>query len=298
MTNSNAAVRPGLIGICCILTLLATALPILGGAVAAAEKPVEQLFLKFHLHSFVMRVATLKFEFDITPKTYSVRSTMKTKGLADFIKDAEFNAAAKGVFKKSGPLPVQFDITTDNSRTGNRNQIIQWNGKRLPAVSRSWQIGDFKTNALEKAIKPGMPDPLTALLTAAFRSSETLCQDQFRVINGKTVFDMHYSYVGPASFDADTPGVYRGKAHKCQVLYRPVAGLSQKKWAKLKAKPNQGVDRFTIWMAPVQASRLGRVLYVPVGGVATVDGREIRAHLVAAALSGKALNEQSRMVQK
>ena len=64
---------------------------------------------------------------------------MKTKGLVDFISDAKFKAAATGSLKKSSLRPVQFDITTDNSRTGTRNQVIKWNGKRMPAVTRSWQ---------------------------------------------------------------------------------------------------------------------------------------------------------------
>lgn len=294
MPTSKAVNRPGFVRICCILALSALAGPLTGSPVSAAEKPVEHLFLKFHLRTFVLRVATLRFEIDVTPKTYSVLSTMKTKGLVDFISDAKFKAAATGSLKKSSLRPVQFDITTDNSRTGTRNQVIKWNGKRMPAVTRSWQLGDFKTSALAQAIKPKMPDPLTALLTAAFRSQNELCRDKFQVLNGKTVFDMHYSYVGPGTFDADSPGIYRGQVHQCQVLYRPVAGLSKKKWAKLRAKPNQGVDTFTIWMAPVNANHLGRVLYVPVGGSANVDGRQIDAQLVAANLSGRALNEYSR----
>lgn len=298
MPSLKAANRSGLVQICYALTLFFTTILLVAGAAAAAEKPTEQLYLKFHLRSFGMRIATLKFEIDVTPKTYLVKSRMKTKGLVDFIKGSRFIATAKGIRKKSALRPLQFDITTKNSKTGTRDQVIKWNAKRMPAVSRSWQIGDFKTATMAQAIKPKMPDPLTAMLTATLQSSKNLCRDQFRVINGKTVFDMLYSYVGNDRFSADHPGVYRGQAHRCQVLYRPVAGLSKKKLAKLRTKPNQGTDTFTIWMAPVKSDQLGRVLYVPVGGSATFDGRRVDAYLVAAVLSGKALNEHSLMAKK
>ncbi len=51
-------------------------------------------------------------------------------------------------------------------------------------------------------------------------------------------------------------------------------------------------------MAPVSAPNVKRRVFVPVGGAANMDGRQIYAHLVHASMSGKALNDLSVVAAK
>ena len=261
-----------------------------GGALAAAE---EHLFLKYHLRAAGFRIATLRFEIAFTAEGYQVQSSMKTKGLLNFIASTEFKASAVGTLRKFKPVPARYDMKTESLWKGDREHFIVWNRKGAPEITRSWQIGDFKTRSLKKTIRNHMPDPLSALLTASFQNAGQLCKDKFRVLDGKTVYDLVYSYQKQDDFSGEEPSVYRGEAHKCVISYRPVAGLSVKKWQKLEKQPNKGRESFTIWMAPVAAPNINRRVFVPVGGEANMDGRQIYAHLVHASMSGKALNELS-----
>lgn len=290
-TARRAAGATGVAALLCAAMLGATS-----GRAAAA--PEERLFLKYHIRASGMRVATLRFEIAFDAKGYEVQSSMKTKGLLNFIASTKFDASVVGALRKFKPAPARYDMQTDGLWKGKRKHSIEWNAKRTPKITRSWQLGDYKTQSLAKTIRADMPDPLSALLTASFQTAGQLCKDKFRVLDGKTVYDLVYSYQKRDDFGGEDPGVYRGEAHKCQISYRPIAGLSVKKLQKLQKKPNKGREAFTIWMAPVNAENIGRKVFVPVGGASNMDGRQIDAHLVSAVLSGKALNELSVMAKK
>ena len=134
-------------------------------------------------------------------------------------------------------------------------------------------------------------------MTASFQSRKDLCKQSFRVLDGKTVYDISYQYVKQDDFTGNENGVYVGEAHRCRITYTPVAGLSVNKWKKIKAEANKGVYTFDVWMAPVKASNVGTTAYVPVAGSANMDGRQTTAHLVAASLSGGPLNPRSAQSQ-
>ncbi len=200
-------------------------------AFAASE---ENLFLKYHIRAAGMRVATLRFEIAFTPEGYQVQSSMKTKGLLNFIASTKFKASVTGAMQRFKPVPTRYDMKTESLWKGDRKHSIVWNKKGAPEITRSWKIGDYKTKTLKNTIRNNMPDPLSALLTASFQSKGQLCKDKFRVLDGKTVYDLVYSYQQQDDFSGENPGVYRGEAHKCVISYRPVAGLSVKKLQKLE----------------------------------------------------------------
>ena len=264
----------------------------------AAAATEENLFLKYHIRAAGMRVATLRFEIAFTPDGYQVQSSMKTKGLLNFIASTSFKASVVGTLQKFKPVPARYEMKTKSLWKGKRDHSIVWNRKGAPEITRSWQIGDYKTKTLKNTIRNHMPDPLSALLTASFQTTGQLCKDKFRVLDGKTVYDLVYSYQSQDDFTGENTSVYRGEAHKCVISYRPVAGLSVKKLQKLEKKPNKGREAFTVWMAPVTAESIKRKVYVPVGGEANMDGRQMYAHLVHASFSGKALNDLSVVAHK
>ncbi len=292
LLHARTIVRKGAVP--ALMTAIAV-LPVFSAPAAAAPK--EALFLKYYVRASGFRVATLRFEIDFTKNSYNVTSSMKTKGLLNFIASTQFKASSTGSFKKYRPLPAVFDVVTKHKKRGERSQHVTWNAKRMPKVKRSWEIGDYKTNSLKKTIRPKMADPLSSLLSASFQSRGELCTQKFRVLDGKTVYDLQYRYVKRDDFVGKEDSVYRGEAHKCELTYRPVAGLSVKKWQKLSKKPNKGVSTFTIWMAPVKAQTLNKVVYVPVGATANLDGRQTIAHLVGAALNASPLNKLSSVQQ-
>ena len=272
--------------------LLASSALLAAGPAFAAD--ADELNLKYDIHSFGLRVATLKFDINVTAKAYKARTKMKTKGLLNFIKSSNFTAIASGQVAKNGLEPKTFDLNTKSKKKGKRNAVISWNRKRIPSVKLSYPRDDYKVEAVKEKLQPNMPDPITALLSATLRSSKTLCRDNYRVLDGATIYDIKYQLVGQDDFGDDDAGVYRGEAYKCKITYKPVAGLSNKKWAKLKARKDKGVETFTVWMAPVK-SATRKALFVPVGAVASLGGKTAYAYLVRASLSGGPLNARSKL---
>jgi len=265
---------------------------------AAAAAGKEQLFVKYHIYALGLRVATLRFNLDFDADGYEIQSTMKTKGLVKLFTGAEFQASVQGALRKFSPIPGQFSAVTESSKHGKRQQDITWDGKGVPQDKRSWQIGDYKTGQLDEAVGPGMPDPLSALLGSTLKDGKGLCKGTIRVFDGRTIYDLDYNYLKQDEFGADNPGVYRGEAHHCRIISTPVAGLSEKKWRELKSKGNEGQDTFELWMAPVVATNLNRTIFVPVAAVAEKDGLRSHVYLVGAAISGRALNNQSTTAKK
>ena len=264
-------------------------------AVPAQAAGADELNLKYDIYSFGLRVATLKFDINVDGKNYTAQTKMKTKGLLNFIKSSNFKAVAAGTLTKKGLAPKSFDLNTKSKKKGKRNAVIAWNQKRVPSVQLSYQRDDYKVDAVKKKIQANMPDPITALLSASLQSSKTLCRDSYRVLDGATIYDIKYSFVGQDDFGDGDAGVYRGKAFKCEISYKPVAGLSKKKWAKIKARKDNGVEKFTVWMAPVKSATRSEPLFVPVGAVASLGGKTAYAYLMRASLSGKPLNASSKL---
>lgn len=272
---------------------IAGATALAAGPAAAAGK--DELNLKYDIYSFGLRVATLKFDINVDGKTYTAQTKMKTKGLLNFIKSSNFQAVASGALTRKGLAPKTFDLNTKSKKKGKRNAVIAWNQKRIPSVKLSYGRDAYKIEAVKKKIEANMPDPISALLSATLQSSKTLCRDSYRVLDGATIYDIKYRFVGQDDFGDGDAGVYRGKAFKCEISYKPVAGLSKKKWKKIKARGDNGVETFTVWMAPVKSASRSEPLFVPVGAVARLGGKTAYAYLMRASLSGKPLNASSKL---
>ncbi|MGI9413752.1 MAG: DUF3108 domain-containing protein [Hyphomicrobiales bacterium] len=281
-----------------LLTIMVLSGPLALGTASSASAADDELKLKYHLYSFGLKVATLNFDINVRGKSYKARTKMKTKGLVNFIKSTAFTATASGRLAKNGLQPRSFKVTTKSSKKGERKAAITWNKKRIPSIERSYHRDDYKVAAVAEKIRPNMPDPLTALLSATFQTSESLCRDNYRILDGKTIYDIKYRLVNKDNFGDDDAGVYRGAAFKCEITYRPVAGLSRKKWAKLKAQKNKGVQTFIVWMAPVKSAASAASYFVPVGAVAQLGRNKVYAYLMRASLSGQPLNERSKVAKR
>src|SRR5690606_22642751 len=130
-----------------------------------------------------------------------------------------------------------------------RHLTVTWDEGRAASTVRSYDLSNSKSKSLKKALKPGMPDPVSALLQATLFDAARPCESSFTVYDGKHVFELTYSYHGRARIKSGN-GLYSGQAYKCTLTYTPIAGLSKKKMKRARQEPQQP---FTIWLAPFKS---------------------------------------------
>jgi hypothetical protein len=264
-----------------------------GTARIANAADEERIFLKFHVHSLGMRVGTFKVSMDLSPSGYRMGADFDTKGLLDLFAGASFEARAEGSHSAAGAVPQRFTLETDESGKGERNHVVTWNGSTPPTSELDYNVSDYRQQDVADKITADVIDPLTSLLSAGLLQSDSLCTGSYRAYDGKEMYDLAYRFVKRDDFDGDDPGVFRGEAYKCEMVYRPVAGQSRKTLAEIAESGNGGEQVYTVWMAPVQSQALGRTIYALVGAVGSSDGHDFYLYLDHATIAERPLNSQS-----
>ncbi len=259
--------------------LLATAGAILFSSPAPAS--AEPLQLRFDVHVSGLRVMKVKFDGDISDKSYSGAASMRPKGFAKFFLKNRMDMRVKGRFNDRHAAPVSFSIHTMKKQR-EKSATVKWNGGLVPAsFTRKPPAGAQRAQQVRAAIAKGAIDPLSLLFSIARSNAANPCGGKRRVFDGLTVYDMRLTRVGRENIHNMN---YSGPALKCRLVYVPVAGMSEKK--KRKRLKNPPV--FTVWLARVKSTEAGPI-YVPVQAAGRLKGRPFTATLVDAALSGRPL---------
>lgn len=227
----------------------------------AVAQDAEQINLDYDFYGNGIRVLTLGFDAEMKDSGYSVRYSLKTKGLASLFASGNTKALSTGEVLDTSIRAVKYASVSDGAK-GKREITVAWDGKKNPTTVRSYDLGQRKSGAIAKALQPDFPDPVSAMLQTTLFDSDKPCESSFTVYDGKHVFELNFSYIGRDTVEDSSSGVYSGPAYKCELTYRPIAGLSKKKMKKALAEPQ---PPFTIWMAPFAApGRDDRPLLIPV----------------------------------
>ena len=249
----------------------------------------ESVILKFDVYSRGLRIATLKFTIGLTNDVFTIAGKLKTKGLVALFASSSFDAVAEGQLTASALDPTTFRLETD-SRKGERNVVITWDGSDAPVVERDYDYSQYRIDDLANHNAPGISDPLTGLLSASLAQPGELCANDYRVHDGRTIYDFDYEHIKRDDFVDGDAGIYRGEAYQCRLTYRPIAGLSNNRQAELAEANLTGEEIYTVWMAPIHSTVLGRTVFIPVGAVGTYDGGDVYIYLKDAALNGQPLS--------
>ncbi len=262
----------------------------IGPAQSADE---EAIYLKYDVFVSGLRIATLKIFMNFTDESYTLQGRLKTKGLIDIFASSEFEAHTQGTIRQSLADPHMFYVETESNK-GDRQTTITWNDQDVPSAARSYQLAEYRVADIAEHAASGISDPLSGLFSASLAGSTELCTDSYRVYDGRTIFDLTYSAGSRDDFDEGDPGVYRGEAHRCELRYSPVAGLSRRRQAALDDANSNGEESYNVWMAPINSPVLNRIVHVPVGSAGIYDGKQFLLYLDAASISGQPLNIQSQ----
>lgn len=286
MLNSSITLGNNLkrIGSAVRLAPVAALLCLPTGSVLAADQ-ADKVNLQFDVYSGSLRIFKISMGMKIGDSDYAISTRIKSKGVASLFAKTKINMKAAGRTKKK-IVPVSYS-SNSKSKGKKRNISMTWNGKGKHQVKRSYKLSEFKTNSLARAVRPGMVDPLSYLMKLVIQNSKQPCRGSERVYDGRQLAEYKYSLQGVSTFNRSTGGVYRGKAFKCALTYRTIAGLSPK---KQKARNSAPPSTFTVWFARVAGT--GRNLFVPVAASGQVSGRAFTMRLSEGSVSGKPISKR------
>ncbi len=249
----------------------------------AGEK--DDVALQFDVYAGSLRIFKISMGMEIGDADYAINTRIKSKGVASLFAKTKINMSAAGSTKKK-IVPLKYS-SNSKSKGKKRRIAISWNGKGKQKVERSYKLSEFKSKTLSGAVRPGMVDPLSYLMKLVAKRAKQPCSGSERVYDGRHVAEYRYSLQGVSTFNRSTGGVYRGKAFKCALSYRTIAGLSPK---KQKAKDKAPPSTFTIWFAPVAGK--GRNLFVPIAASGQVSGKAFTMRLSSGSISGKPISKR------
>lgn len=125
------------------------------------------------------------------------------------------------------------------------------------------------------------------LLRKSALQSGPPCPGVERVVDGREIFDLRFTLAGEVTLGSDNPGVYRGKALKCSMVYTPVAGRPAVKFKKSGSVPS----KFDVWFAPIAATGGGKTMFVPVLATGKLQGFSFIAYAREASVDGRKLGQ-------
>lgn len=263
----------GWLGSSCAVILFTTSL---------SHASEDQLNLQYDFMGGGLHVLSAKFDLKFDEKTYLVKAHLKTKGLANFFAKSVSYLGARGKIIARKVHPLEFQSRVENSK-GHKTAHVVWQAKNQQKVDVAPTPGKFRTDAVDRILKPAFPDPLSALLTIAF-STDKLCHNKIRSFDGRKVFDFNLEYIGEDILRKGQAGSYVGVAHKCRFTNIPLAGYSRSKMKKYRSKPTPA---YTIWFAPVNSALTRKTLYVPVKAAGSINWASVKMVITKGTLNGQ-----------
>jgi len=263
---------------------VAVSIAVLVLGVAGEARADETINLDYDFYGNGIRVLTLGFDAAVGRKDYEARYAIKTKGLASLFSDSETVSKSQGSIKGNQVIAARFDSESDNDK-GKRQITVTWGKTRLAKTVRSYDIDDDKELAIQKAMKPGVPDPVSAMLQATLFDASKPCESSFTVYDGKHIFELTYAYLGRGKVHLNN-GLFAGQAYKCSLSYRPVAGYSESKMKKAKEEPQ---PPFTVWLAPFKSPETDKELLIPVRAEGRMKWANLEIYLRKGKVAGSPL---------
>ncbi|MDP4824114.1 MAG: DUF3108 domain-containing protein [Aestuariivirgaceae bacterium] len=268
---------------------LITALALFSGlATAMAADPADKVKLRYDVTFSGVRALELRYDASLGSTAYNAKVDVALKGIAKLLAEFDMEIAAAGNVDPAGLKPASFRMVTSDEEK-NRTMNVSWQPDGTPLVRRNYKLRASRAAELETAVKPGMPDPLTVLMSMAITPEAQLCTGTSRSYNGAEVLDFTFTKLGTQNFGKETKGAYRGQTTKCRLELKPVAGVSEKRLRKWAKKP----PVYTIWFAPALAPVSGKMINVIVAAEGEASGRSFRAIASTATVAGAALNRAS-----
>jgi hypothetical protein len=255
---------------------------------ALATDPADKVRLHYDVTFSGVRALELRYDATLGAAAYNAQVDVKLKGIAKMLAEFDLEIAAAGTVAPAGLKPGTFRMVTSDEEK-NRTMNVSWSPDGTPSAKRNYTLRPERAAQLVGAVKPGMPDPLTVLMSMAITPQDQLCNGTTRSYNGAEVIDFTFTKLGTENFGSGSKGAYRGPVTRCKLELKPVAGVSDKRLRKWAKRP----PIYTLWFAATKAPVTGKTLQVIVAAEGEASGRKFRAIASTATVAGAALNQAS-----
>jgi hypothetical protein len=261
---------------------------LMGIGPALAAETADKVRLRYDVTFSGVRALELRYDASLSTGAYNAQVDVKLKGIAKMLAEFDLEIAAAGNVAPTGLKPAKFRMVTSDEEK-NRTMDVSWSADGTPLAKRNYTLKPNRAAQLVDAVKPGMPDPLTVLMSMAITPQAALCNGTTRSYNGAEVVDFTFTKLGTENFGKASKGAYRGPVTRCKLELKPVAGVSEKRLRKWAKRP----PIYTLWFAATKAPVTGKALNVIVAAEGEASGRKFRAIASTATVAGAALNQAS-----
>lgn len=222
-----------------------------------AGQPMEMEYnIKASAWVFILPI-TGKANFRVTMNkdTYSIRSLVKTTGLADILVNYDLEIAASGY---TTPDELNTYAFVSQNKDGKKNRRVDLKYLKddfeMNATPRFGNLGD-PAATVEQALEA--KDPVTALISFALEpraESEDPCGGPLKIFDGRQLTHLHLTNQGLTPVKSEA---WSGDAYECHIRMDKVAGYKEGESDKDNLSGIDGPLR--MWLAP-----LPNGAYVPV----------------------------------
>ncbi len=192
---------------------------------------------------------TGKAHFDVTmnKNTYSMRSKVKTTGLADILVNYDLEVAASGYTTRDGLNTYAY---VSQNKDGKKNRRVDLkllkDDFEMTATPAFGDLGDPPAT-VEQALEA--KDPITALISFALEpraEGEDPCGGPLKIFDGRQLTHLHLTNHGMKNVTSEA---WRGDAFECHIRMDRVAGYEAHEISKDNLSGIEGPLR--MWLAPL-----------------------------------------------
>jgi len=196
---------------------------------------------------FIPVTAKANFSVDLNKDNYSIRSKVKTTGLADILVNYDMDIAASGYTNTDG-LRTYAYVSQNNDGKKDRRVDMKYlaNSFDMTATPAFGNLGDpaaTTPQVLDAA------DPLTAIISFALEPravGEDPCGGPIKIFDGRQLTHLHLTNHGMKKVRSDA---WKGEAIECHIRMDKVAGY---KAGEANKDTLTGIDGpLKMWLAPL-----------------------------------------------
>ncbi len=187
------------------------------------------------------------FDVNLNADTYSIKSKVKTTGLADLLVNYDMTLAASGYTSQNGLRTYAFASQNRDGKKNRRVDLKYFKDRfEMTAVPTFGNLGDPAATQ-EQALEAN--DPITALISFALEPrapGADPCGGPMKIFDGRQLTHLHFENQGLKSVKSDA---WKGEAYECHVTMDKVAGYKK---GESDNDNLTGIDGpLRMWLAPL-----------------------------------------------
>ncbi|MGI9483020.1 MAG: DUF3108 domain-containing protein [Hyphomicrobiales bacterium] len=232
----------------------------------ANQAAAQKLSLEYSVTLLGVEIYTVDVDVNIGANAYGSDVNIKSAGVVGFVSSGGITAAVNGLFNSPAPTPRQFKYSS-KAFGSTKSVAVTWSDGQFPVTKRDFDIEPKQEAALANAISKDIKDPLSLVIAHMIKPANKTCSGKNRLYTGRAVYGYSLTAQGVGNVESEA---FTGKAYKCRVTYRLLAGGSDGFVKSLEDNPPKPVS---VWFVPITSS--GQQLLMPVAAETSVKGQSL-----------------------